>query len=241
MASYLVLRLGLGSPSAYGLHTGQSDLTEYACIRRNRVGGGTARPTNLERPVNGSKPATGAARSAPRARTRVADFDDAPARRLPIDGTRQGCWADQSNLKKPEGGERAESQSILHTVRFSEWPVRSSTGHNLSSRSKMPAPRHVKRAAGAQSSTPAFKLPSGSSHERASAQSKQMHEQLPFTMTGARKITGFDAPHLRHVIGGKIVGPLMLRPLSTDLRLLRQNRLPSVPRTPREKSPACPP
>ena len=68
MASFWVLRLGLGSPSADGLHTGQSDLTEYACIRRNRVGGGTARPTALERPVNGSKPATGAARSAPRAR-----------------------------------------------------------------------------------------------------------------------------------------------------------------------------
>jgi hypothetical protein len=32
-----------------------------------------------------------------RARTRVAGIDDAPARRLPIDGTRQGCWADQSN------------------------------------------------------------------------------------------------------------------------------------------------
>jgi hypothetical protein len=64
-----------------------------------------------------------------RARTRVAGFDDAPARRLPIDGTRLGCWADQSNRKKPEGGERAESRSILRTVRFSGRPVRSSKGH----------------------------------------------------------------------------------------------------------------
>ncbi len=32
----------------------------------------------------------------------------------------------------------------------------------------------------------------------------------------------------------------MLRPLSTDLRLLGRNRLPFAPRTPREKSPACP-
>jgi hypothetical protein len=58
-------------------------------------------------------------------------------------------------------------------------------------------------------------------------------------ITGARKITGFDAPHLRHVIGGRIDGPLMLRPLSIDLRLLGQNRLPSAPRTPREKSSDC--
>ncbi len=105
---------------------------------------------------------------------------------------------------------------------------------------KMPAPRHVRRGAGAQSSTPAFKLPSGSSHLRASAQSKQIQVQLPFTMTGARKITGFDALHLRHVIGGKIAGPLMLRPLSIDLRLLGQNRRLSAPRMPREKSPVCP-
>ena len=104
---------------------------------------------------------------------------------------------------------------------------------------QIPAPRHMRRGAGAQSSTPRFKFPSGSSHERASAQSKQMHEQLPFTMTGARKITGFDAPHLRHVIGGKIAGPLMLRPLSIDPLLLAQNRLPSAPRTPREKSTVC--
>jgi len=66
----------------------------------------------------------------------VADKDGAPARRLPIDGTRQGCWADQLNEKEPEGGERAESQSILRTVRLSERPVPSSTGHNFSSRSK---------------------------------------------------------------------------------------------------------
>jgi len=32
-----------------------------------------------------------------RARTRAEGFDDAHARRLPIDGTRQGCWTDQSN------------------------------------------------------------------------------------------------------------------------------------------------
>ena len=175
-----------------------------------------------------------------RARTRVAGFDDAPARRLPIDGTRQGCWADQSNSKKPEGGERAESRSILRTVRFSGRPVRSSTGHNFSFHPPRLAPRHMRRGAGAQSSTPAFKLPSGSSHLRASAQSKQIQVPLPFTMTGARKITGFDAPHLRHVIGGRIAGPFMLRPLSIDLRLLKQNRLPSGPRTPHEKSPACP-
>ena len=99
----------------------------------------------------------------------------------------------------------------------------------------------LSRGAGAQSSTPAFKLPSGSSHLRTSAQSKQMRVALPFTMTGARKITGFDAPHLRHVIRGRIAGPLMLRPLSLDLRLLGQNRLPSAPRTPHERSPVCVP
>lgn len=162
-----------------------------------------------------------------------------PRGACPLTGRDRDVGRTNPTEKMSEGGERAESQPILRTVCFSERPVRSSTGHNFSSHGPRSAPRQLRRGAGAQSSTPGFRLPSGSSHLRASAQSKQMHVQLPFTMTGARKITGFDVPHLRHVIGGRIAGPLMLLPLSFALRLLGQNRLPSAPRTPREKSPVC--
>ena len=54
---------GLSPCSADGLRLGQSDLTEYACIRRNRVGEGEARPTGLIGPVMGSEAGGGAARS----------------------------------------------------------------------------------------------------------------------------------------------------------------------------------
>ncbi|SFK90716.1 hypothetical protein SAMN05444421_110102 [Celeribacter marinus] len=49
-----------------------------------------------------------------------------------VDRHGQGCWADLLSKKMSEGGEWAESQSILRTVHFLERPMRSSTGHNFS-------------------------------------------------------------------------------------------------------------
>lgn len=214
------------------------DLTEYACIRRNRVGGGTARPTALERPVNGSKSASGAARSAYSARTRLLTKTTRPRGACPLTGRDRDVGRTnqtKKSLKEVSGlkASRSSAQSVCQSGPCTAaWATIS-----LLVQSDCAPP--LRGGAGPQSSTPAFRLPSGSSHLRTSAQSKQIQVPLPFTTTGARKMTGFDAPHLWHVIGGRIAGLLMPLPLSIALRPQGQNRLPSAPRTPREKSPAC--
>ncbi|PWL30624.1 MAG: hypothetical protein DCO97_21605 [Marivita sp. XM-24bin2] len=67
------------------------------------MGEGEARPTAGERTVHGSE--TGLERPAGlQAEDTEPGGDDAVTRRLPIDGTGHGCWADQENRKMPSEG-----------------------------------------------------------------------------------------------------------------------------------------
>ena len=101
---------GLSPCSADGLRLGQSDLTEYACIRRNRVGEGEARPTGLHRTVKGRE--GGVVRPAARhARGHGPPGRRRRRRRLPIDRPGQVCWADQKEMKCRRGrGERGPAR-----------------------------------------------------------------------------------------------------------------------------------
>ena len=63
-----------------------------------------------------------------------------PRGACPLTGRDRDAGRTNPTEQMPEGGERAESQSILRTVHFSERPVRSSTGHNLSYGSKFLRP-----------------------------------------------------------------------------------------------------